>query len=367
MSPRISTATRVDLQKWSGIEFLMSEGYKTSPIAARGAGICFVRSPANQKRSLGERELVEQDRFLEGCSRVVQTHASILRLMFYWPASLRRSQSWRTWLDGWIASGLYDFENEEPVFSPNEIPEETVVAFRDLRDSIMKRPSGGGADRVRDPGNDPEAPRDLHHLGDGELLEIVLGKAAAKRLLAAAGNLQLLAQWSLPELVNRGGLPEKKARALHAALVAGKRGFTAPMPSDWSINSPADVARFMTQKIGHDRRREHFVVLLVDSSNRLIRYVELSQGTINATLVHPRDVLAAAIQDHAVGIIVGHNHPSGQAVPSPEDKALTNRLGQAAQAVGIGLRDHVIVTPDGRFYSFADHGEMPSQNPRAVF
>lgn len=241
-------------------------------------------------------------------------------------------------------------------------------------DRVLEKVDDGrfARDSVRDPGApvrdpDPEAPRTLHHLEDGELLEIVVGKAAAKRLLTAAGSLQLLAQWNLPELVNRGGLPEKKARVLHAALVAGKRGFNEPMPSDWSINSPDDVARFMTEKIGHDRRREHFVVLLVDSTNRLIRYVELSQGTINATLVHPRDVLAAAIQDHAVGIIVGHNHPSGQAVPSPEDKALTNRLGQAAQAVGIGLRDHVIVTPDGRFYSFADHGEMPSQNPRAVF
>lgn len=103
--------------------------------------------------------------------------------------------------------------------------------------------------------------------------------------------------------------------------------------------------------------REHFIAMTIDSASRVIQTRVISIGTLDQSLVHPREVFVDAIIDRAAGIIVAHNHPSGQLEPSHEDKAITKRLKEAGKLLGMGLLDHVIITDRG-FYSFQEHGEL---------
>ena len=99
--------------------------------------------------------------------------------------------------------------------------------------------------------------------------------------------------------------------------------------------------------------REHFVVVTLDGASRVIETRVISIGTLNQSLVHPREVFRPAILDNAAGIIVAHNHPSGQVEPSIEDRKVTKRLKEVGKLVGIELLDHVILTDNG-YYSFSE-------------
>ena len=103
--------------------------------------------------------------------------------------------------------------------------------------------------------------------------------------------------------------------------------------------------------------REHLLALTVDTKNRLIGINAVSVGSLSSSLGHPREVFKAAILQNAAGILLAHNHPSGDPTPSPDDRALTDRIKQAAELLGIRLLDHIIVG-DGteRFFSFLDEG-----------
>ena len=102
-------------------------------------------------------------------------------------------------------------------------------------------------------------------------------------------------------------------------------------------------------------RQEHFVVLTLDSGGRLIRKRVVFIGTIDATLVHPRETFAPAIADYAASIVVAHNHPSGDPSPSKQDIMATQQLVAAGQILGVRLRDHIIVAK-GEYYSFSANG-----------
>lgn len=93
-------------------------------------------------------------------------------------------------------------------------------------------------------------------------------------------------------------------------------------------------------------------VLCLTAKNDLIAYHELSRGTLDASMVHPRDVCRAALLANAAGVVVGHNHPSGHVEPSPDDLAITTRLSAALEVVGITLADHIIVSAAGEYFSF---------------
>ena len=105
----------------------------------------------------------------------------------------------------------------------------------------------------------------------------------------------------------------------------------------------------------HHLDREHFIAITLDGSSRVINTHTISIGTLNQSLVHPREVFYPAIQDRAAAIIIAHNHPSGQLFPSRADKQVTTRLKDAGKLIGIDIVDHIILTPDG-FYSFQDEG-----------
>ncbi len=105
----------------------------------------------------------------------------------------------------------------------------------------------------------------------------------------------------------------------------------------------------------HTKDKEYFLAITLDGSNRVINAHIVSIGTLNQSLVHPREVFVTAIRDKAVAIIIAHNHPSGQLEPSRADTKVTARLKDAGKLLGIEVIDHIILTRDG-FYSFSDEG-----------
>ena len=117
-----------------------------------------------------------------------------------------------------------------------------------------------------------------------------------------------------------------------------------------------DVARILRPIIGH-LDQEVFVAVLLDVKTRVLRIVEISRGSLSASLVHPREVFKAAVRDAAHAVILAHNHPSGDPAPSPEDAALTTRLIAAGDVLGIRVLDHVVIGMHDH-YSFADSGRL---------
>ncbi len=120
-----------------------------------------------------------------------------------------------------------------------------------------------------------------------------------------------------------------------------------------SLDGPSLVWQFLHDL--RDKPQEHFVALYLDARDRLIHRETVSIGTLTASLVHPREVFAPAVERRAAALIVAHNHPSGDPEPSPEDRQATRRLSQAGRILGIGLLDHVVVTRTG-YFSFRGKG-----------
>ena len=121
------------------------------------------------------------------------------------------------------------------------------------------------------------------------------------------------------------------------------------------ITSANDVYIHLSEY--RDLEREHFVAVSLDGASRVISTRVISIGTLNQSLVHPREVFRPAIIDNSAGIIVAHNHPSGQLEPSTEDRRVTKRLKEVGKLMGIELLDHLILTVDD-YYSFSEEGEL---------
>lgn len=199
-------------------------------------------------------------------------------------------------------------------------------------------------------------------LSDAELLAILIragtGKYTAldlaRKMLTQERNLRAIAGKTAQELMRMKGVGEAKAVEMLAAFEIGRRLQETKEEEKIVIRSPEDVAQFMIPRL-RDRTKEVFVVLVLDSKNGLKHEVELSEGTLNASLVHPREVFKVAIDHLAASIIVVHNHPSGNREPSREDIDITKQLVESGKIVGIPLHDHVIVAGDG-YTSFAERG-----------
>lgn len=121
-----------------------------------------------------------------------------------------------------------------------------------------------------------------------------------------------------------------------------------------TISSPADAAGLVIEEMRH-YLREHFRVLLLDTKNKVLGMEEISIGSLNTSLVHPREVFRPAIRKACASVILIHNHPSGDPTPSSEDIAVTRRLYEAGRLLGIEVLDHVVIG-DGRFVSFREKG-----------
>jgi DNA repair protein RadC len=203
-----------------------------------------------------------------------------------------------------------------------------------------------------------------HHLTEAELLGILLGKGTRKKtaidlareLLERYESLQRLFSRSPSELTNVKGIGIAKAAILLAAFelvrrIQSQKGVDRPL-----FKRSSDVAK-QYLPLMRDLRKEVFKVLLLNRANRFIKEVFISEGTLDASIVHPRDVFREALLEPAAGIILIHNHPSGNPSPSEEDLRITKQLVEAGRLLGIKVYDHIILAGES-YRSLADEGLM---------
>jgi DNA repair protein RadC len=200
-------------------------------------------------------------------------------------------------------------------------------------------------------------------LTTAELLAILIGtgrggrdvlEVAGRLLGVAEGSLRRLAQRPAAELLRAPGIGPTKAARLLAAFELGARVAREERPPLVRIREPEDVARVFSRRL-RDLQVEEFHLLALDSQSQVLRELMVTRGLLNSSLVHPREVFRAAIAEAAAGIIVVHNHPSGDPTPSAEDKAVTRQLTAAGRLLDLPLYDHVIIAGD-RYVSFANAG-----------
>lgn len=222
-----------------------------------------------------------------------------------------------------------------------------------------KASEGSLQGRVVDPRDRPRA-RLLRQgpdsLTDSELVAVVLGGTgrAAQQVadrLAEPGAAQL-ALTPLEELLRTRGLGPARAASLVAAFELGRR---ATAPTGPSVASPEEAYWLLHDMV--DLRKEHFRALYLDARRRLLQSETVSIGTLTSSLVHPREVFQPAITHSAAAVVVAHNHPSGDPEPSPEDLALTRRLRQAGEILGIEVLDHLVIG-NRRFVSLKERGVL---------
>ena len=191
-----------------------------------------------------------------------------------------------------------------------------------------------------------------------ELLAVLLGSGIkGKDVFEVAKDILKLAQddfenLSLEKLKNIEGVGLAKACQIMAAIEFSKRFL---IKDGIKIKNVDDVAR-LTEEL-KDKKQEYFLSFTLDGASNLIQKRTVFIGTLNHSIVHPREVFADAISDRAAGIIFVHNHPSGNIDPSKEDIAITNRLLEVGKIVGIEVIDHVIVGKDG-YFSFQAEGML---------
>lgn len=213
-----------------------------------------------------------------------------------------------------------------------------------------------------------EKPRErLQHFGPDalsvqELLALILGRGVhgepvmviCQRLISKFGSLQGIADASLEDLCQIKGLGVAKASQLIACFQLQKRLKDHTLHNFDKITSFERIADLLIRTYGH-HKREHYVIVSLDTRNKLLGMDLISVGTLNASIVHPRETFESAIRRHAAKVIIAHNHPSGDPDPSQADLETTKRLKDAGQILAIEVVDHIIVTKD-KYLSFIEDG-----------
>jgi len=204
-------------------------------------------------------------------------------------------------------------------------------------------------------------------LSDAELLALVLrtgrrcvpALAIASRTLASHGGLRGVAGASPFQLASESGIGPAKAASLLASFELARRIAAHRLRPGHALSSPAEVAAAFRPRL-RDAAHERFVAVLLDGRHRVLRDVVVSQGTLTASLVHPREVFRPALREAAAALILVHNHPSGDPSPSREDAEVTRRLARAGRLLGIEILDHVIVAEQG-FSSLRERGVFEAE------
>ena len=202
-------------------------------------------------------------------------------------------------------------------------------------------------------------------LGSHELLALLIGPHTAcgapqlaNDLLEAYGSLRGLSRAPAVELVRRHGLGRVAARRVVAALGLARRAASEALVRGARLATSQQIFEAYHLLL-RDLAKERFLTVLVDGKNRVIGEVVVSEGILTASLVHPREVFTPALRAAAAGMVLVHNHPSGDPDPSPEDHEVTRRLVAVGDLVGIRVLDHVVIG-DGRYVSFLERGWLPS-------
>lgn len=202
------------------------------------------------------------------------------------------------------------------------------------------------------------------HLSNQEMLAILLGSgtreesvmALANRVLMHFEGLKLLSDATIEELTAIKGIGDAKGVLILSAIELGKR-MNQYKPNDrYIIRSPEDGADYVMEEM-RSLTQEHFVVLFLNTKNQIIHRQTIFIGSLNASIVHPREVFREAVKRSAASIIVAHNHPSGDPSPSQEDIHVTRRLVESGKMIGIELLDHLIIG-DRKFVSLKEKGYL---------
>jgi len=196
-------------------------------------------------------------------------------------------------------------------------------------------------------------------LSTQELLQLILGRGVAgesvavtaQKLLTHFGSLQKIAEASIEELSSIKGIGLAKAAQIKAVFEISRRFSTQTSSyKGKELTNPEKVYQLIKSKL-KDYHKEHFYIIVLNSRNYSV--AEISIGSLNASVVHPREVFAEAIKHKAASVILVHNHPSGDPQPSDNDLAVTKRLIESGKILGIEVIDHIIVTKDN-FFSFKE-------------
>jgi len=200
-------------------------------------------------------------------------------------------------------------------------------------------------------------------LSDAELIAIIIGSGTpsmsavevAKQILNSTGNdLNALARLSVKDLMKFKGIGEAKAINIISALELGRRKKETESKSKIKIGASGDVHLLMKPHLS-DLQHEEFWVVLLSRNNSVLKKQQISSGGVSGTVADPKIIFKMALEELASGIILVHNHPSGNLKPSEADISLTKKIKSAGQALEIAVLDHVIFTDNG-YFSFADQG-----------
>jgi DNA repair protein RadC len=201
-------------------------------------------------------------------------------------------------------------------------------------------------------------------LSNNELLTLLISSGTSKHsaqqiahdILRRFASLADLASRDVVELMSIHGMGIAKATTLCAAFELARRVQAEPFSKRVTVTTPSTIAHMLIPRMQH-LRTESFRVVLLNSANQVIREVCISDGSLNAVLIHPREVFRLAIAASAASIIVAHNHPSGNTEPSSEDIAITRQLVDAGKIVDINVLDHLIIAGN-TYTSFVERGLM---------
>jgi DNA repair protein RadC len=201
-------------------------------------------------------------------------------------------------------------------------------------------------------------------LSNQELLALLLGSGTrresvmdlAGRLIQTFDGLKLLKDATVSELMDVKGIGEAKAVQMRAALEIGRRIKQFPVEETHVVRSPQDAADYMMEEMRH-LKQEHFVALYLNTKNAVLHKKTIFIGSLNASLVHPREVFKEALRYSSASLICLHNHPSGIPEPSQEDIDVTKRLQETGRMLGVELLDHVIIG-DRRYCSLKEKGYL---------
>jgi DNA repair protein RadC len=195
----------------------------------------------------------------------------------------------------------------------------------------------------------------IEALSTPEIIALILGRGTAgesvmvtaQRLLSERGDLKGIAAANVDELMQIRGIGLAKAAQLIAAFELARRADrNVEIGVKVSARNPEDIADFIKNTL-KGKKKEHFIALLLDTRNRLKKVTEVSIGSLDTSIAHPREVFKEAIAASASSIIIAHNHPSGDCTPSSDDIELTKRLVKAGEIIDITVLDHIIVSDTG--------------------
>lgn len=201
-------------------------------------------------------------------------------------------------------------------------------------------------------------------LSNSELLGIIIGTGSKEKSAIALStdiikSMDLISDLSnvtLEELCHVKGIGRSKGAKIIAAVNLGRRIYKSDLKAKLKISSPEDVYEAFSSEMCL-LKREEFRVILLNTKNSVISTELISIGSLNSSIVHPREVFNKAIKKNSASVILIHNHPSGNPNPSREDLVITRRLMEAGDIIGIKVIDHIIIG-HGKFYSLKENGEM---------